>query len=131
MGERLFHVPKSAADKPYLIGSQCQKCQRYFFPKRLICPDCLEVGTMQEKPLSTRGKLYSYYLGMVAPAGISPPYAAGWIDLPEGVRVFGVLTGFEAKEENLKLGMEVELVLEKVGEQKDEGELLAYRFRPV
>ncbi len=129
MGERLFHLPTSPADRPYLIGSQCQRCQRYYFPKRLICPDCLEVGTMQEKPLSRRGKLYSYYLGTVAPAGIKPPYAAGWIDLPEGVRVFGVLVGFEPKEENLKLGMEVELVLEKLTEDGQEG--LVYRFHPV
>ena len=84
---------------------------------------------MQEKPLSRRGKLYSYYLGTVAPVGIKPPYAAGWIDLPEGVRVFGVLAGFEPKEENLRLGMEVELVLEKVTADGHEG--LAYRFRPV
>ena len=129
MSERLFHVPKSAADKPYLIGSQCQRCHRYYFPKRLICPDCLVLGTMEEKQLSTRGKLYTYYLGMVAPAGITPPYAAGWIDLPEGVRVFGVLVGFEPKEENLKLGMEVELVLGKMTEDGQEG--LVYRFRPV
>lgn len=86
---------------------------------------------MQEKPLSSRGKLYSYYLGTVAPAGITPPYAAGWIDLPEGARVFGVLTGFEVKEENLKLGMEVELVLEEVGQEQDGSKLYVYRFRPV
>jgi hypothetical protein len=52
------------------------------------------------------------------------------VDLPEGVRLFTLLTDCEPFEEKLKLDMEVEMVIEKVMTNDFGEEIYAYKFRP-
>jgi uncharacterized OB-fold protein len=68
---------------------------------------------------------------MVASPGFAAPYFQAYVDLPEGVTLFSLITGCEPKEEALQEGMEMELVLEKVGEDERGNELIGYKFRPV
>ncbi len=56
------------------------------------------------------------------------PYAYGLIDLPE-VRVRALFTGCDFKD--LRIGMEVELVIEKLGEDDKGKEVIAHMFRPI
>lgn len=129
--ERLLHLPSSPSEEPYLKGNRCKLCGRSFFPRRFICPYCLQLDTMEDIALSRRGKLESYYVGTIAPLGFEPPNVAGYIDLPEGVRVFALITGCEPKEEALKVGMEVELVVDKLRKDEDGNDIIGYKFRPV
>ena len=54
------------------------------------------------------------------------PYAIGWIELPEGVRVFSQLKGWEEKP--LEVGMDMELEIDKLWEEESK-EVIGYKFR--
>jgi uncharacterized OB-fold protein len=70
-------------------------------------------------PLSSQGKLYSFTVSHVGRESMEAPYAFGFIDLPEGIRVFSLLTSTE----ELRQDMTVELVAG--------GTEIPYRFRPI
>jgi uncharacterized OB-fold protein len=55
------------------------------------------------------------------------PYAVGWIELPEGVRVFSQIRGW--RERPLETGMEMELHFETLWEEEKK-EVIGYVFRP-
>jgi uncharacterized OB-fold protein len=57
-----------------------------------------------------------------------PPYAIGWIELPEGIRIFSQIRGWQ--EHSLKIGMEMELAIEKLWDE-GEKEVIGYTFRPT
>jgi uncharacterized OB-fold protein len=57
------------------------------------------------------------------------PYAIGFVELPEGIRVETLFAGCNL--EDLKVGMEVEMVIEKLHEDEEGKEILAYKFKPV
>jgi hypothetical protein len=60
---------------PRLIGSRCRACGTYAFPKEsFFCrnPACAS-SELEEVPLSTRGRLWSYTNNCYAPP---PPYVA-------------------------------------------------------
>ena len=132
----LFRIPSSG--EPYLIGSRCTSCGRVFFPRRTICCDCLLEGTMEEMPLSRRGKVYFGVIAHTAPLGFEAPYVVGYIDLPEGVRLFSQLVDGELYKdlvlpgtEILRPGTEVELVIEKIREDDTGSDVIGYKFKPV
>jgi uncharacterized OB-fold protein len=82
--------------------------------------------------LSQRGKIYSVTVVMQQPRPYYKgpvPYALGFVELPEGVRVETLFT--DCDPEILEVGMEVELVIEDLYEEDGGNELIAYKFRPV
>ena len=122
-------------EEPKLIGSRCTSCGTYYFPKTISCsnPDCNE-KKVEEALLSRRGKLWSFTVQHYPPP---PPFKAqepfvtfgiGVVELPEEIRVAGILT--ESDPEKLKIGMELELLLEKAYEE-DGKEVVTWKFRPV
>ena len=56
------------------------------------------------------------------------PYSIGFVDLKEGVRIFAQL--FDVAPEELKIGMEMELVFRAMAGVSGEQEALVYGFRP-
>jgi uncharacterized OB-fold protein len=127
----IIHEATSSDDKSYLIGSRCRVCGRIFFPKQSICRICMVDDTMEETALSTKGKIDTYTVVHVAPMGFKAPYIQGFVDLPEGPRIFSLITGCEASENALKTGTEVELVIDKITEDEKGNDLIGYKFRPV
>jgi uncharacterized OB-fold protein len=83
---------------------------------------------MEEVKLGRRGKLYSYTIGHMPSLYFQPPYAIGYIDMPEGIKIFAPLKMMEEKP--LRVGMEMEVVIEKLWQEGDK-EVIGYRFRPV
>lgn len=131
--EELWTVPSSADDKPHLIGSRCRVCGEVFFPKRTygICTHCQSID-IEEVELSRLGKIYSYTVVMQKPPEYyrgPVPYAEGFVELPEGVRVETLFTG--CNFDDLKLGMEVEMIIEKLYEDEDGSEVVTFKFRPL
>jgi uncharacterized OB-fold protein len=126
----VMHLAASASDDNYLIGSQCQSCGAVAFPKRVTCHRCRS-DDMQEIPLSQRGRLASFTVAWAAPEGFKPPVILGYIDLPEGVRLFSMLTGCKPAREALPPGQEMELVFEEIRQDKDGNQIVAFKFRPV
>ena len=87
---------------------------------------------MEEIKLSRRGKIYSVTIVMQRPPAYYQgpvPYSIGFVELPEGVRIETLFTGCDL--ETLETGMEVELVIEKLHEDAEGREIMAYKFRPV
>ena len=84
---------------------------------------------MEVVPLSSRGQIYSYTIIGYAPPGLQAPYAIGYVDLPEGVRVFAIITDWD--RQSLKVGADVELTIGKFKEDKDGNEIVTYKFSPA
>lgn len=120
-------------DNPHLIGSQCQSCGEVFFPKRegLLCSNC-QSGDLKEIILSRRGKIYSNTIVMQRPPVYyqgEVPYALGFVELPEGIRIETLFTG--CSPDDLHIGMDVEMVIDKLSDDEQGNEVVTYKFRPV
>lgn len=123
----------SAKDgKPHLLGSRCKVCGSFFFPQQLLCTECFSEGTLEEYPLSDKGEIYSFTIverESLAPKGFKVPYAYGYIDLPEGVRVLSKIIDWTP--ETLKLGAPVKMVLEEIREDPSGEKVMGFRFRII
>ncbi len=86
---------------------------------------------MEEVALSRRGKLDTFTISRAVPPGsiMQAPYAIARILLPERVLITTVLASCEL--EALDIGMEMELVIEKVMEDEEGNEVMAFKFKPV
>ena len=118
-----------------LIGSRCKGCGTHYFPKRLSCcdPECKEKEVI-EVPLSRCGRLYSYTVQQYRPPPLFKmeawsPYAIGLIDLPEGLRVMGMLTGLTLEE--IVIDMAVELTVDPLYCDEQGREVMIYKFKPA
>ena len=122
-------------DGPNLIGTKCVSCGTYYIPRSLSCrnPNC-EEKKVEDAILSRRGKLYSYtiqYYPPPPPFKMEPfePYGIGLIEFPEGIRVMGMLTG--CKLEDIKIGMDVEMVIEKLYQNEQGDDVVTFKFKPM
>lgn len=124
--------------KPHLIGTQCQGCGTYFFPKQShFCknPDC-ESTDFREVELSRTGHIWSYTNACYKPP--SPfvakepfePYAIAAVQLEkEQMVVLGqVIEGLTVAD--LKVGMPMELVLETLHETDDDVKV-TWKWQPL
>jgi hypothetical protein len=112
-----------------LMGGQCKKCGQNYFPSKEICPKCFAEGVMDKIKLSSCGRLYSYSIVQIAPKRFMPPYAVGYVDFPQGVRVLGQLTTTDPAM--LKLDMEVETELGRIAVDEEGNDVISYKFKPV
>jgi len=129
--EGFFRVPDDEHELPVLLGSRCTACGEVFYPRRLVCAQCLHVGC-EDVDLATRGRLWTWTYCHVPLFGRKdtdvPGYGVGQIDLPEGPRVQAILMG---GPDDFEIGMELEIDLETLREDSDGDEVVIYRFRPV
>jgi uncharacterized OB-fold protein len=124
----IIKLPSQAGALPRLLGNKCSTCGMVYFPKRAVCSGCFG-DTLAEHELSTEGTIYSYtVIHYPHPLGFPVPYAYGLVDLPEDkVRVAAMFT----ERENLKIGMKVKLVLDKLSSSPDGKEVIGFKFQPV
>ena len=131
--EGLWTTPSYPDEEPQLIGSKCLSCGEIYFPKkeRGWCVHC-QKRSLEDIKLSRRGKIASFSIVMQLPGGGfykgSVPYAYGCVDLPEGVRIETPLA--ETDPEKIKVGMDVEMVIEKLCEDDEGNEVMTFKFRP-
>jgi uncharacterized OB-fold protein len=109
-----------------LVGYKCRQCGQIIFPKREVCLNCLSQD-LDRLNLSRKGKLYSFTIVHMPSEHFQPPYAIGWIELPEGIRIFSQIRGWQ--DHPLKTGMDMELAIEKLWDE-GEKEVIGYTFRP-
>ena len=111
---------------PVLLGSRCEDCGARTFPPARVCPECMSEN-MAEVELSNVGSLYAFSMVHVAPRGWKVPYIAGYVDLPEGVRVFTHVTN--ADPEHLEMDMPVQLTTAVL--RHDDEAVESYAFEPL
>jgi|SRR3990172_2215014 len=117
-----------ASESAQLVGGRCAGCGKVFFPRFNACPSCATRKSMAEVRLSRRGKLYSYSIIHVDTPGFKAPYAVGYVDLPEGPRVFGHVDGWQSGP--IPLDISVDIYAGPIGKDRDGAELISVRFRP-
>jgi len=115
------------ADGPVLLGSRCGSCGKVQFPKVQSCPDCPS-AELTDVPLSRRGRLFTYSIVQMPSTHFRPPYAVGYVDLPEGVRIFAPLEIREDKP--FRIGMEVALEVVPLWQEAGK-EVVGYKFKLV
>jgi uncharacterized OB-fold protein len=111
-----------------LLGSRCRACGAHFFPIREACAGCLSQD-LETVKFSTEGTLYTYSVVRQSTPAFEVPYALGYVDFPEGVRIMGQIAGIEFDE--ITIGMPMTLALESFGEDEEGNALTGYRFRPT
>ena len=79
-------------------------------------------------PLSRNGKLYTYTIVHMPSEHFQSPYSVGWIELPEGIKIFSQIRGWQ--EQPLETGMEMDLAFETLWEEEAR-EMFGYVFRPA
>lgn len=115
-----------------LMGEVCPHCDAKIFPPRDICPECGQEAKNLFQ-FSGRGEIFSYTTIYDAPAGFNEntPYTVALVKLQEGPVVTAQLTDLD--EENVEIGMPVEMVTRRLRQDDDERGILVYgyKFRPV
>ncbi len=134
IAEGLFTWPDEPA---HLLGGRCGACGTVVFPAQDGCPRCGERG-MAVTELGRRGTLWTWttqdflpkapYAGPETEADFAG-YLVGYVELPDGVRVVTRLVDVDRAD--VRIGMELELVLFRFTVDADGTEVVAYAFRPV
>lgn len=125
------------SNDPRLLGSKCANCGVVTFPAQNSCAACS--GTETESiELARRGTLWTYTIQCFLPnrppydgpetAETFKPFGVGYIELPDQTRVQARIKTEDV--DNLKVGMEMELVIEKYIE-RDGKDIVSYFFQPV
>ena len=113
--------------KGNLQGLKCNSCNHILPPLTMTCYYCYEEN-LEKIALSRRGKLYSYTIVHQPHIHFKTPYPVGYIDLPEGIRIFSPLKPKDGRP--FQVGMDMELVVEKLREE-DDAEIIGPKFQPV
>ena len=125
-------------DGPALVGSRCQECGTYAFPKETFScrnPRC-GATTLEEVPLSRSGRLWSYTDNRYAPPApyvASDPFEPYAIAAVELEREKMVVLGQVARGvgvDRLEVGQEMELVVETLFED-DAAAHTIWKWRPA
>lgn len=134
IAEGLFTWP---SNDPRLLGSKCDNCGVVTFPAQSGCPACCGDQTTTIE-MERRGTLWTWTIQGFLPN--KPPYdgpetpdtfrpfGVGYVELPSQVRVQTRIK--TADVANLKIGMDMELVVEKYIE-RDGKDVVSYFFTPV
>jgi uncharacterized OB-fold protein len=135
VADGLFTWP---SDAPELIGSRCPSCGVMTFPRQDNCPGCTG-DRMDEARFSRRGTLWTFTTQEFPPksppfafpvtAETFEPYAVGYVEFEGQAKVEGRITGCGFAD--LRIGMEMEVVVVPFGATADGTELLTYAFAPV
>jgi uncharacterized OB-fold protein len=135
VAEGVFTFP---SESPHLIGSRCTNCGNHMFPTQGSCPKCASTDTEQVE-LANRGTLWTWTIQGYPPK--APPYAGdadpksfeafgvGYVELPGQVKVETRLT--VADPDQLRIGMEMEMVLVPLTTDDDGNEVVTFAFAPT
>ena len=81
---------------------------------------------MVELAIGRRGTLYTYTVIHQLPQGYDAPFAVGYVDLDDGVRVFAHI---ENTAESLQIGSELELTSAELRKDDEGAGLTGPRYR--
>lgn len=114
----------------YIMGTKCKKCGFQTFPPRADCPKCMS-SEFEYVEYSGKGTVHTYTKIVAAPTGFQEvaPFLIGLIDLPEGGRMVAWFNEDDYKEEDIKIGMEVQAV-PKIWDETEDIKVLMYLSKP-
>jgi len=124
----IFTLPPYDQAPPKLLGGFCSTCNRYYFPRRKYCQQCLE--TVEECDLGSEGIIYSFtVVRKKPPLGLPEPYVVGYIDLSEsGLRICCLLD--HNAIDQIRIGLPVKLAVGIIGHNVSGATCLRPYFSP-
>jgi len=90
----IFHpgVFETTPDGPVLLGGRCRACSQVYHPRVVTCLNC--AGTdLEAIHLSRHGRLECCTTVYMPTQTMEAPYAVGYVQLPEGLRIFAPIGG--------------------------------------
>jgi uncharacterized OB-fold protein len=112
-----------------LVATRCEDCSAMTFPERELCPACGSVNVSRAL-LPERGTLWTWTTQgfepkspPYVPNGEFMPYAVGYLEFPELLRVEGRLT--ERDPTRLQIGMPMRVV------ECNHAGIASYAFAPA
>ena len=117
-------LSSDATSRPTLIGGICRACGSRMFPAGPVCSICMSEDIADEA-LPREGTLYAFTTVHVGPKTWVRPYAVGYVDLENGVRVFSHLRGDPV------IGGRVELAAAEIGREDDGAAITTFVFQPI
>jgi len=115
-----------------LLGQKCLECDTVVPGRHLGCLKC-QSRRLEDVDLSQKGTLANYSIVQIKPSSEwkgPVPYALGEVILPEGPAVTSLIMGQENLEE-LKVGMEMKLGIEKADEDEEGNKTMIYVWKPA
>ena len=117
-----------------LMGTRCRKCGALALPPRPLCVACFG-GEMEWFRFKGAGNLAAFTSIMVAPPFMARegfnknnPYVVGVVELEEGVKIVGRITGVNAKKpEEINVGTPMKAEFIHSGQEPDRKTYLAFR----
>jgi uncharacterized OB-fold protein len=84
---------------------------------------------MEPRRIGRTSTLYGFTVCHTAPSGWQAPYLQAYVELPEGIRVFTLVSDdVEPSADALTVGEPMELVVEPV---HPEATIITYKYRPL
>lgn len=116
MERELFrdHLVRETTDGTFLIGKKCKSCGKIQFPNAGLCTDCL-CEEHDEVLIGSEGTLFSYTVTNGKVAKLTPPFAVGYIEILEGLRIFAPLK--LEKDKDFEIGMKMALEIGDLWEE--------------
>ncbi|MBK5123924.1 OB-fold domain-containing protein [Burkholderia sp. R-69980] len=96
-----------------LMGAKCADCAALLYPALTTCPEC-GGRTFAASPLQAVGNLYCYSVVHMGPKGVDVPYVVGYVDLSDGLRLFGRI---EIPTGAVQIGQQLELQVKPANKQ--------------
>lgn len=130
--EDLFTMPLDPLSEIRLAGTKCDTCGEVSLGKVQSCPNCVG-SSLSDIALGKQGEVWTYTVIRHRPPGDYKgpdpfvPFGLGLVELPEGIRVLGPISG---PVDRIKIGMPVELEVYKLFSDESGADVIAFRFRP-
>ena len=138
INETLLTTPMEPIEQVRLKGTKCRNCGEVFLGKHIGCENC---GSEDLEPviLGNKGKLWSFTVVDAPPPGDYKggpkdpftPFGVGLVELPEGCRIIAPLSTNKPEDLKACIDKEMELVVEKLYENEEGNEVMAFKFKPV
>jgi uncharacterized OB-fold protein len=126
--EGLFIWPEGAERPTALRASRCGSCGSIAFPFAPACASCDDGGPVEEHALAREGVVFEMTTVRSAAPGFIAPYDVGYVDLPEGVRVFAQLDARDGR--SARAGDGVRLVIRPFAEREGRA-VMGFAFAPA
>jgi uncharacterized protein len=129
VGEGLFDPGSPPNIPPTLRGSRCAQCGEVVFPRMRDCPRCMTYESMRDAQLRGEGVVHDFIVTQRGPTGFAVPYIQAYIRLIDGPVIYSMLDGFEAADDGVSIGDEVEMTIAPLRVQ-DGNPVVGWKFRP-
>ncbi len=119
------HIVKDDTGSMRLACGCCVACGALSFPHAEVCIVCLSED-IKVSEMPNYGTLYSYSIVRVGQPKDKVPYAVGYIDLENGLRLFSHISDIPA----LKIDLPVSIKVTSAGEAEDSAPLYQFWAAP-